>query len=143
MHVNIVSVTSFSYFVLSELAFTLTLFVLFAALSDFQYLLADREPDGTYKAIHDQVYLTDLQSRTWLNEQKPLCLLPPLFSRFNHPVMYCYREPPTPRIAHEKTQSKLDPNVIGICMSIHSVQLLLYFCVVKMFFVGKFFSLQN
>ena len=93
----------------------LTLLVVSAALSDFQYLLADREPGGTFKAIHDQVYLTDLQSRSWLSEQTPLCLLPPQFSRFDHPVMYCYREPPTHRSEYEKTVPKLDPNVIGIC----------------------------
>ena len=92
-----------------------------AGLSDFQYLLADREPDGTYRAMHDQVYLTDLQSRSWLNEQMPLCLLPPLFSRFDHSVMYCYREPPSHRTEYEKALPKLDPNVIGICMFCYSV----------------------
>lgn len=86
----------------------------FQSLSDFQYLLADRGPDGTYRAINDQVYLTDLRSRTWLNEQTPLCLLPPIFSRFDHPVMYCYREPPAHRAEYEKTLPKLDPNVIGV-----------------------------
>ena len=87
-----------------------------AGLSDFQYLLADRQPDGTYRAIHDQVYLSDLQSRSWLDQQTPLLLLPPMFSRFDHPVMYCYRDPPVQRSGHEKTLPKLEPNVIGVCM---------------------------
>lgn len=86
----------------------------FQSLSDFQYLLADREPDGTYTAINDQVYLRDLRSRTWLDQQTPLCLLPPIFSRFDHPVMYCYREPPAHRAEYAKTLPKLDPNVIGV-----------------------------
>lgn len=89
---------------------------LHAGMSDFQYLLADREPDGTYRAINDQVYLTGLQSRTWIDEQTPLCLLPPTFSRFEHPTMYCYRDPPTHRSGYEQTLPKLDPNVIGIGM---------------------------
>jgi len=87
-----------------------------AGMSDFQYLLADRDVDGTYKAINDQVYLTDLHSRTWLNEPTPLCLLPPMFSRFDHPVMYCYREPPVHRPEYAEALPKLDPNVIGVCM---------------------------
>ena len=87
-----------------------------AGLSDFQYLLVDREPDGTYRAIHNQVYLTDLQSRSWLDQQTPLCLLPPTFSRFDHPVNYCYREPPVHRSEYEKNLPKLDPHVIGVCM---------------------------
>ena len=87
-----------------------------AGLSDFQYLLADRELNGTYKAINDQVYLTDLHSRRWINEATPLCLLPPMFSRFDDPVMYCYREPPAHRPEYAKTLPKLDPDIIGACM---------------------------
>jgi len=107
----------------------------FAALSDFQYLLAEREADGMYKAIDDQVYLTGLRSRTWLNEEKPLCLLPPLFSRFNHPVMYCYREPPTQRSGRDETHlASEDPHVIGVCMFICSVAVIaLFICFVDVF----------
>jgi len=84
-------------------------------MSDFQYLLVDRAPGGNYTAINDRIYLTDLQSRTWLDKENPLCLLPPVFSRFENPVMYCYREPPVPRSGNEKTLPKLDPDVIGVC----------------------------
>jgi len=105
-------ITLFSYFIWNEQR--LLKFVC-AGLSDFQYLLADRGPDGTYRDIHGQVYLTDLQSRSWLDEQTPLCLLPPQFSRFDHPTMYCYREPPTHHSEYEKSLPKLDPNVIGVC----------------------------
>jgi len=90
--------------------------VVYAGLSDFQYLLADRDPDGAYRGIHDKVYLTGLQNRSWLDEQTPLCLLPPQFSRFDHPAMYCYREPPVHRSGYEKSLPKLDPNVIGVGM---------------------------
>jgi len=95
--------------------------------------MADRDSDGSYRDIHEQVYLTGLQSRSWLDEQAPLCLLPPMFSRFDHPVMYCYRDPPVHRIGYEKALPKLDPNVIGICTFTCSVVMLknrptLFFC---------------
>ncbi|XP_074594264.1 general transcription factor IIIC subunit l(2)37Cd [Brevipalpus obovatus] len=88
----------------------------FESLADFQYLPMERVQDegsnAGYRSIYNDILPEKpLNSMQIFNKDAPLFLLPTIFSRFDSPIDYYYRDPP---VRSDKSNSNIvDPNVIG------------------------------
>ena len=83
-------------------------------MSDFQYLPVQKQEDGSYKSIYDQIVLDKLIShKEYFNRDAPLFMPPLVFSRVDTPCDFLIR----PDIAHKEGYKNPDmkraPHLIG------------------------------
>lgn len=79
-------------------------------MCDFQYLAMKRLDSGSYESHLDESLIQQVQSREWLSKPAHLFILPPIFSRFDQPVQYCFREN-----AKKYKNVQFPDNCIGMC----------------------------
>jgi hypothetical protein len=81
---------------------------------DFQYLPMAKQEDNTYKPILDDLVLREITPRSWMKKEAPLFLTPPIFSRIDQPLEYCYRDGPKHRPGYEDPMKGQPAHLIGI-----------------------------
>uniref|UniRef100_A0AAY4C7W1 General transcription factor 3C polypeptide 5 n=1 Tax=Denticeps clupeoides TaxID=299321 RepID=A0AAY4C7W1_9TELE len=70
----------------------------FQAMADFQYLAAHSEPDCSWTSLYNKVILQKPEKKDFFDQDVPLFLPPPIFSRQDTAVDYYYR----PDIQHRE-----------------------------------------
>ncbi|KAM5299457.1 general transcription factor 3C polypeptide 5 [Ctenodactylus gundi] len=63
----------------------------FQGMSDFQYLAVHTEAGGRHMSMYDKVLMLKPQKESFFHQELPLYIPPPIFSRLDTPVDYCYR----------------------------------------------------
>ncbi|XP_007670967.2 general transcription factor 3C polypeptide 5 [Ornithorhynchus anatinus] len=63
----------------------------FQGMSDFQYLAVHTGADGQHTSMYDKVLLHKPEKEEYFNQELPLYIPPPIFSRLDTPVDYFYR----------------------------------------------------
>ena len=85
-------------------------------MTDYQYLPMAKAKDGVYQSLLDQLVISRVLPRTWLQEPTRLHMPPPIFTRYGRPVPYYYREPPNTKKGRAVAANNSASNVIGIGM---------------------------
>ena len=88
--------------------------VFITALADFQYLPMIKNDKGEYESKVDQLVLKKMEPKSWLDAETPLFIPPPIFSRIDKPVDYCYRDAPKSKLPDRQLNIGSQPNFIGI-----------------------------
>ncbi|XP_012685532.2 general transcription factor 3C polypeptide 5 [Clupea harengus] len=70
----------------------------FQAMADIQYLAAHSEPDKSWTSLYNKVILRQPEKKEFFDQDVPLFLPPPIFSRQDSTVDYYYR----PDIQHKE-----------------------------------------
>ncbi|XP_063067113.1 general transcription factor 3C polypeptide 5 isoform X2 [Engraulis encrasicolus] len=70
----------------------------FQAMAEIQYLAAHSEPDKTWTSLYNKVILHQPEKKEFFDQNVPLFLPPPIFSRLDNSVDYYYR----PDIQHKE-----------------------------------------
>ncbi|XP_015222702.2 general transcription factor 3C polypeptide 5 [Lepisosteus oculatus] len=70
----------------------------FQGMADFQYLAVHAQPDGTQTSLYDKILLRRPEKKEFFDQDVPLFIPPPIFSRLDNPVDYFYR----PEIQHRE-----------------------------------------
>ncbi|KAL2099541.1 hypothetical protein ACEWY4_003935 [Coilia grayii] len=70
----------------------------FQAMADIQYLAAHSKPDKTWTSLYNKVILRQPEKKEFFDQNVPLFLPPPIFSRLDSSIDYYYR----PDIQHKE-----------------------------------------
>ncbi|KAK1155886.1 general transcription factor 3C polypeptide 5-like isoform X1 [Acipenser oxyrinchus oxyrinchus] len=70
----------------------------FQGLADFQYLAVHTEAEGTQSSMYNKILLQRPEKKEFFDQEMPLYIPPPIFSRLDNPVDYFYR----PDIQHRE-----------------------------------------
>ena len=73
-----------------------------------------KDEEGLCVSQVDNLVLKKIEPRSWLSQETPLFIPPPIFSRIDKPVDYCYRDGPKSRKPTKDTNVGTQPNFIGI-----------------------------
>ncbi|XP_004375849.1 general transcription factor 3C polypeptide 5 [Trichechus manatus latirostris] len=79
----------------------------FQGMSDFQYLAVHTDADGRHTSMYDKVLMLKPEKEDFFNQELPLYIPPPIFSRLDSPVDYFYR----PDIQHREGYN--NPTISG------------------------------
>ncbi|MGH0155959.1 UNVERIFIED_CONTAM: hypothetical protein FKN15_030322 [Acipenser sinensis] len=63
----------------------------FQGLADFQYLAVHTEAEGTQSSMYNKILLRRPEKKEFFDQEMPLYIPPPIFSRLDNPVDYFYR----------------------------------------------------
>ncbi|XP_006164362.1 general transcription factor 3C polypeptide 5 isoform X2 [Tupaia chinensis] len=63
----------------------------FQGMSDFQYLAVHTEASGRHVSMYDKLVMLQPEKEEFFNQEVPLYIPPPIFSRLDTPVDYHYR----------------------------------------------------
>ncbi|XP_030623831.1 general transcription factor 3C polypeptide 5 [Chanos chanos] len=70
----------------------------FQGMADFQYLAVHSQPDGSQMSLYNKIILRQPEKREFFDNDVPLFIPPPIFSRLDSAVDYYYR----PDIQHKE-----------------------------------------
>ncbi|XP_041098714.1 general transcription factor 3C polypeptide 5 isoform X2 [Polyodon spathula] len=70
----------------------------FQGLADFQYLAVHTGAEGTQRSLYNKIMLRRPEKKEFFDQEMPLYIPPPIFSRLDNPVDYFYR----PDIQHRE-----------------------------------------
>ncbi|XP_072908456.1 general transcription factor 3C polypeptide 5 [Hemitrygon akajei] len=70
----------------------------FQGMSDFQFLALHNTTEGSQMSMYDKVILRKPEHKEFFDQELPLYIPPPLFSRVDNPVDYFYR----PEVQHRE-----------------------------------------
>ncbi|XP_077003591.1 general transcription factor 3C polypeptide 5 [Tamandua tetradactyla] len=85
----------------------------FQGMSDFQYLAVHTEAGGRHTSMYDKVVMLKPEKKEFFNQELPLYIPPPIFSRLDNPVDYFYR-PETQHREGYNIPSISGENLIGL-----------------------------
>ncbi|XP_006894495.1 PREDICTED: general transcription factor 3C polypeptide 5-like [Elephantulus edwardii] len=85
----------------------------FQGMSDFQYLAVHTDENGRHTSMYDKVLMLKPEKEDFFNQELPLYIPPPIFSRLDTPADYFYR----PDIQHREGYNNptvSSENLIGL-----------------------------
>lgn len=85
--------------------------LLYPGMSDFQYLAVHTEAGGRHTSMYDKVVMLKPEKEEFFNQELPLYIPPPTFSRLDNPVDYYYRP---------ETQHRYGPPTAHCCVGVQS-----------------------
>jgi len=77
--------------VILTMNFTMFELSFLTGMSDFQYLAMHSGPDGKPTSMYDKVLMLKPEKEEFFNQELPLYIPPPIFSRLDTPIDYFYR----------------------------------------------------
>ncbi|XP_016045790.1 general transcription factor 3C polypeptide 5 [Erinaceus europaeus] len=85
----------------------------FQGMSDFQYLAMHTEPGGKHMSMYNKVLMLKPEKENFFQQNLPLFIPPPIFSRLDTPVDYYYRPETQHREGYNNPSTSGD-NLIGL-----------------------------